>query len=156
MIQIATNLFVGDQDDYKQFEGSSEFKFVQAAKEPWHRKALGYKGKSAPKDHPEYLYAFRDSRLILNLVDASKKKYFQDEIFQVAHSFIKSYKDTWKVLVHCNKGQSRAPGVVLYYLWKEGFVPSNYREAVDGFSVLYPTFQPSDGLEGFLKEQFNK
>ena len=39
----------------------------------YHRQALGYRSRGAPKDHPEYLVARRGNRLILNIVDANDK-----------------------------------------------------------------------------------
>lgn len=75
MIEVYPNLFVGDEADYRIVLNMSGWFIVHACKEPFHRQALGYAGRGAPKDHPEYLVAERDGRLILNLVDAPNPAY---------------------------------------------------------------------------------
>lgn len=43
---------------------------VHACKESYRRKALGYTGRSAPKDSPYYLFLYdKNAHLILNMVD---------------------------------------------------------------------------------------
>jgi len=74
MIEVYLNLFVGDQSDYEINVATQEgWAVVHACKEPYHRQALGYRVRGAPKDHPEYLVARRGNRLILNIVE--------DEVF---------------------------------------------------------------------------
>ncbi len=89
MIEICPNLYVGDQYDFEDnvrfLEG---WAVVHACKEPYHRDALGYTGRGAPKDHPEYLIARRDEGLILNLVDADDPAYIPQEIIDTAIRFI--------------------------------------------------------------------
>ena len=70
MIEVHRNLFVGGEADEQQVRGHHGWFFIHACKEPYHRQALGYAGRAASKDHPEYLIARRDGRLILNLVFA--------------------------------------------------------------------------------------
>lgn len=71
MIERYSDLFVGNQDDYESnVKYKANWAVVHACKEPYHRLALGYSSKAAPKNHPEYLFAKRTNRLILNLVDA--------------------------------------------------------------------------------------
>ena len=61
MKEVYKNLFVGSQFDYecnpKMFD---DWFVVHACKEPYHRKALGYTGRSAPKDDPRYLYMMKN------------------------------------------------------------------------------------------------
>lgn len=75
MIEVKSNLFVGSQDDEAAIRGQGGWFVVHACKEPYHRQALGYSGRGAPKDHPEYLIARREGRLILNLVDVDNVSY---------------------------------------------------------------------------------
>lgn len=63
MIEVAKNLFVGNQNDYENLvKLRNDFSVVHACKEPYHRKVLGYSGRGAPKNHPEYLIARRGDR----------------------------------------------------------------------------------------------
>lgn len=91
MIQIHPNLFLGSDADAKL--ALSSVAIVHAAKEPYHRKALGYTGRAAEKSHPEYLFAERTTpeggaRLILNLVDAPDPRYISPVIVDKAIEFI--------------------------------------------------------------------
>ena len=56
MREVYKNLYIGNQQDYETGTFTpSEWAFLLAAKEPWHRQALGYTGRAAAKDDPEYL-----------------------------------------------------------------------------------------------------
>lgn len=50
MIQIHPNLFLGSDADADKAIGAACI--VHCAKEPYHRKALGYTGRAAEKSHP--------------------------------------------------------------------------------------------------------
>lgn len=68
MKEVHKNLWVGDQSDWLIIEPNSrDWMVLHAAKEPWHREFVGYSGRGAPKDSPEYLWALRGNRLALNL-----------------------------------------------------------------------------------------
>ncbi|MDZ7721057.1 MAG: dual specificity protein phosphatase [Balneolaceae bacterium] len=125
---------------------------VHACKEPCHRQALGYSGRGAPKDHPEYLMAKRGNRLILNLVDAKDPAFISKEIIDEALSFIdEQLSNGQKVLVHCNQGQSRSPGIGLLYLAKEGIIKNrSFKEALTEFEEIYPGMNMAGGMRGFL------
>lgn len=84
MIKIHKNLFVGAETDEQQLRGQKGWFFIHACKEPYHRNALGYLGRGAPKDHAEYLIAHREGRLILNLVDTPDVKYIDPSIIDAA------------------------------------------------------------------------
>ncbi|HVB57494.1 MAG TPA: hypothetical protein VNE63_13870 [Candidatus Acidoferrales bacterium] len=109
MIEVHHNLFVGSQEDEVSIGGQSAWFVVHACKEPYHRQALGYTGRAAAKDHPEYLIARRPGRLILNLVDAADVNYIPAEIIDTALNDIHQNITSTKVLVHCNQGLSRSP-----------------------------------------------
>ena len=64
MIEVDKNLFVGAEIDEHRIRGQSDWYVIHACKEPFHRQALGYSGRAASKDHPEYLIARREGRLI--------------------------------------------------------------------------------------------
>lgn len=119
MIEVHPQLFVGSESDYElgRVQFTKGWAVVHACKEPYHRQALGYSGRASAKTHPEYLIARRGNRLILNLVDAPDPAYILDEIMDAAVEFIHSQlAGGQRVLVHCNQGLSRSPGIAILYL----------------------------------------
>jgi hypothetical protein len=154
MIEITKNLFIGNQIDYDSNPGAfSGWQVIHACKEPYHRQALGYTGRGAPKEHPEYLIAERGNRLILNLVDAADYQYIPKEIIDKAVEYIgKALKENTKVLVHCNQGESRSPTIGLLYLANTGLVPiDSYESALPIFMGIYPQYNPAKGITDFAR-----
>ena len=154
MVEIFPNLFIGSQDDYeRRVRGKTGWKVVHACKEPYHRNALGYTGRAAPKTHPEYLIARRPNRLILNLIDPDDPKYIPRQIIDSALVYIhKALGDNRQVLVHCNQGESRGPSIGLLYLVKyTNLLPKeSSNAAVSEFRKLYPKYNPSHGMREFI------
>lgn len=150
MIQIYKSLYVGSEHDYWTIPG--DWKIVQACKEPYHRKAIGYSG-TLSKTHPEYLFALRDNRLILNLVDSQDPAYILPEIINKAIEFIHENLDRHNVLVHCNQGRSRGPSIGLLYLLSHTdlFKELNYNEIMFEYKKLYPYFSPALGMSGYIR-----
>lgn len=151
MIKIDENLFVGSLTDYESNQSDEDFYFVQACKEPCHRKALGYTGRSADPNDPEYLMAYRDRRLILNMVDVANGKYFDHSMFVNSLAFIDEHlQNGKKVLIHCNLGISRSPSIGLLYLATKGKINNeNFKAAEEDFVKIYPSYAPS-GIKEFL------
>ncbi len=153
MIEIHPNLWIGAERDYEfSATGKPDWNVVHACKEPYHRRELGYTTRGAPRGHPEYLIANRDHRLILNLVDAPNPAYIPKEIIDAAIQFIHtSLTNGMKVLVHCNLGESRAPGIGLLYLAVyTDKLPKEFIKAEQAFRLIYPLYNPSTGISGFL------
>lgn len=46
MVEVFPNILIGTIDDYEGIKGNSDYFTVIAAKEPYHRKAVGYSGRS--------------------------------------------------------------------------------------------------------------
>ena len=155
MIEIYPNLFIGNQDDYEfNVARQPDWAVVHACKEPYHRAALGYRGRGAPKDHPEYLVARRGNRLILNMVDADNPAYIPQEIVDAALQFIaEQLAEDIKVLVHCNQGMSRSPGIGLLYLAKhtDKLPNDTFAKAEQAFREIYPAYNPASGIRGFMQ-----
>jgi len=157
-IEVHPGLFVGGQASYEsdvKFENG--WAVIHACKEPYHRQALGYKGRAAPKSDPEYLIARRDHRLILNLVDADDPTFIPDEVMDAAVSFIdEQLKAERKVLVHCNQGLSRSPAIAMLYLatHTDRLDGHAFEQALKEFGQIYPTFSPSPGVLGFLRRRW--
>jgi hypothetical protein len=153
VIEIHRNLFVGAQVDEEHVRGQAGWFFVHACKEPYHREALGYSGRGAPKEHPEYLIARRDGRLILNLVDVDNVNFISAEIVDAALGAIRDNIDTSKVLLHCNLGHSRSPTIAFLYLTKytDRFAGLGIEDAVAAFRELYPPYNPARGMADYAR-----
>jgi hypothetical protein len=164
VIEIFPNLYVGTGNDLIHVDDGAKgikegWYVISAAKEPWHREALGYTGRGAPKEHPEYLMARRDRRLILNLVDVNNVDFIRKEIMDIAiHDIGTELEKGNKVLVHCNQGGSRAPTIAL--LWLHAHDPEyaglDYDGAVEKFREVYPDFAPAKGMEGYARQHWEK
>lgn len=151
MKEIDKNLFVGNLNDYENNQFDNDYYFVQACKEPCHRKALGYTGRSANENHPEYLIAYRERKIILNMIDPPTGKYFENIMFESSLAFINENLEKGnKVLIHCNQGISRSPSIGLLYLATKGKIRNeNFIVAEQDFKKLYPDYAPS-GIKEFL------
>ena len=158
MIEVVRNLFVGSQEDESSVRGQSGWYFIHACKEPYHRQALGYTGRGAPKDHPEYLVASREGRLILNLVDADNVAYIPVEIIDAALMAINQNIGTSRVLVHCNQGFSRSPAIALLYMarFTDRFRSMDHGAAVQQFRRMYPTYAPAGGVAEYVRLHWAK
>lgn len=157
MKEVIEGLFVGNENDVGEIE-LRELAIVHACKEPFHRQLLGYTGRGAPKDHPEYLWAERGNRLYMNIVDAPKSIFFDKSLIDKALDFIhEKLNQGLKVLVHCNEGFSRSPSIALLYLVKHGLIEGNTLEDAEAeFLKLYPEYNPGAGIRGFVKEHFEE
>ena len=158
MKKIHSRVFVGNQDDFEDdVIRRTNWYVVHACKEPYHRDLLGYSGRGAPKNHPEYLYAKRTNALFLNLIDADDPKYIPKEIIDIALDQIDIQTEIGRsVLVHCNQGESRGPTIGLLYLRAVGLYPEdNYLTAKKRFARLYPKYNPAKGMELFAKKHWD-
>jgi hypothetical protein len=152
MIQVSEGLWVGSEADYLgQVFGRDGWCVVHACKEPYHRRALGYSGRAAPKTHPEYLVAHRGSRLCLNFIDAPNAAYIPIAMVDEALAFMReSLASGTPVFVHCNQGMSRAPTLALLYLARfTRELPPSLDAAVAEFRRRYPPYQPAGGVWAF-------
>ena len=152
MQRIYKEIYLGSENDFYMNKDSFEY-VMHACKEPFHRNLLGYTGKSAPKDHPEYLVAYRDRELYLNLVDARTKDYIPINIIEKAIRYLQIHEDN-KVLVHCNLGESRSPSIVFLFLYLKTpyFTGKSFKEALKSFKDLYSPFNPSQGMLEVLQQ----
>ena len=141
LIEITANLFV-----------------IHAAKEPWHRNALGYTERGAPPAHPEYLVAKRPGELMLNLVDMkSISPQYTNPIVEAAFEAIDHSLDAGKkVLLHCNEGKSRAPTLALLWMGEHGYYQDTpFDQAAEAFrNNLYPEYDPGAGMANYARERW--
>lgn len=158
MIEVRPNLFVGDQIDYElNVAVQKGWAVVHACKEPYHRQALGYRGRRPPEDHHESLVARRDHRLILNMVDARDPALFPKEMIDAALDFIdEALSKDLKVLVHCDRGESRSPSIALLYMAARlGELPTESLEAAEEkFRAIYPYYNPQSGIHEHLRQNW--
>lgn len=157
MKEVMPKIFVGSQIDYEsKIFNPDEWSILLCAKEPWHREALGYSGRAANKNDPEYLMAKRGNKLILNLVDAPKSIFFDKNLIDAGIKFVEEERNKNKnVAFFCNKGESRSSSICLIYLVKNGLIQGdNLEDAEAEFLKLYPNYNPGAGIRGFVKENF--
>lgn len=159
MREVYPNLFVGNQLDYENLvAGQSGWMILHACKEPYHRQALGYSGRAAPRNHPEYLVARRGNRLILNMVDVDNPDFFDKGMIETGLNFIdEALKAKKRILVHCNLGESRSPSIVLLYMASRIKILSceTLQIAELEFVKKYPEYNPKPGIRGFLSKNWN-
>ena len=159
MTEIIPNWFVGTLSDYEEIKNNNDFYCVIAAKEPMHRKAVGYSGRSCGKDHPEYLFAERERCLICNLVDVENPEWISPIIISKALDFIGNALDKLdrQVLVCCNQGHSRSAVIGLLYMKHKGFFKDiSFEEAETQYKRIYPDYEPAGGMRGFAMQNCEK
>jgi len=160
MIQISYGLYIGDEIDYAENVSMQKgWAVVHACKEPYHRQALGYTGRACSKDNPEYLIAMRGNRLILNLVDVEDKDWIAPIIIDTALDFInEKIADGFNVLVHCNKGESRAAGIGMLYLATIGaFGGMDFVQAEEEYrKSFYAPCNMAGGMRGYVSDNWSK
>lgn len=158
MIEVCNNLYVGSQYDERCIRGHLGWFVIHACKDPYHRQALGYTGRAAAKNHPEYLIARRKDRLVLNLVDVDDSNYIRPEIIDAALDAIQDNIHQSKVLLHCNQGQSRSPGIALLYLLKytNALGSDDMDTALAAFRAIYPPYAPARGMGEYIRLNWNR
>ena len=158
MIEVCPNLHVGSEQDEQRIRGQAGWFFIHACKEPYHRQALGYTGRAAAKTHPEYLIARRNGRLILNLVDVDDPTYISPEIIDATLEAIRGNIQHAKILLHCNQGQSRSPGIAFLYLLKStDLLPQNdIAAAITAFRTIYPPYAPARGMAEYIRLNWHR
>ena len=158
MVEIYNNIFVGNQNDYESNKSLFDsWAVVHACKEPYHRQALGYTGRGAPKDSPYYLFLYDDNRhLVMNIVDTNSPLFFSDELINEAINYcVNNLKTGKKVLIHCNQGESRAPSIALLLLRKLGIYQYSFEDAITVFKKRYPLYDPKPGIYSYIRSRWD-
>ncbi len=170
MKQINEQLYVGTVEDFetlKESPSDARWSVLGACKEPLHRKYAkiqgvdycGYTGRAMPKDEPEYLFAKREHALYCNLIDAPDMKYIPDEIINECMKFIDNELEQGrKVLIVCNKAESRSPSIALMWLIHIGCfnyypVENDFDSLIDYFTRnIYRDYNPGKGFRDYVKK----
>lgn len=158
MREVTKWLWVGNQAEYEAGMFDDSFSFVLAAKNPFHKDTVGYTGKSCDKNHPEYLWAYRENKLVLNMVDAPSSLYFNKRMIDEALAYIHNkLRDNRRIAIICNKGESRSAGLALLYLIKHDIIHGETLEDCEAeFMKVYPEYNPGTGIREFLKMNFKE
>ena len=159
MIEIMKNLFVGNGMDYElDIKFQKGWAIVQAAKEPYHRKAVGYVKTNCDKNHPEYFFAYRDDRLILNLLDEHNPKLVPNIVIDTAIKFIdEKLAQDKRVFLHCNAGMSRSSSIGMLYLAHcNRFGNRDFFAAERIYRDIYPPYAPARGMYLYMLKNWKK
>ncbi|MBI1326029.1 MAG: hypothetical protein GC136_00125 [Alphaproteobacteria bacterium] len=132
---------------------SADMAVVHACKDPCHKRAVGYT-KSLEITHKNYLWLEAGRHLYLNMVDPPVPL-FKPESFTKFFEFVDRAIKTRPVLIHCNKGESRAPSLTLLYMaMRLGLLPNDsYEAAAAKFRALHP-YKPGQGIAMFLSQNW--
>ena len=155
MVEVFTNLCVGDTDDCNKIN-SSDWAIIHACKDPCHRRIVNYKN-NLPIEHDNYLVHEKDNHLALNIVDMKQELLpeYTDKIMKAAMRFIEENIDKHKILIHCNQGMSRSPSIALLYMARLGVINNqSYREAATDFKVKYKDYNPGTGIAAYLAKNW--
>lgn len=153
--RLLEKLYLGSVEDCEAVSGEPGWFVVHACKYPCHANQCGPK---VAKDAPDYLSKRVGDHLFLNIIDP-KLPLFQKGVFDAALAFL---SDVWTkkgtILIHCNKGESRAPSIALLFIAKRLFKITNasYDDAWDEFEKLVgEKYTPSEGIETWLREHWH-
>ncbi|KKM96278.1 hypothetical protein LCGC14_1179700 [marine sediment metagenome] len=163
MYKVTEKLFIGSDADCNytlEISEQPEFKWatIHACK-TCHKKALGYQG-NMDKNSGLYLVFEKLDNLFLNIVDMQQPllAHYALPIFTAALDFIERKIPQCDILIHCNKGLSRAPTIALLYLAKRLKTISNksFNEAKQEFLKIIPSYEPCIGSEIFLTNHWEE
>ncbi len=162
MNKIVDGIFVGLAEEVNIAKNNG-FSILGVCKDPLHRlharmrgaEKEGYITKSMPKDEPEYLFADRGHELYCNLIDAPDVKYIPIKVVNRALMFIHDERMIGnRVLIACNRAESRSPSIALMYLIQIGTwnFENNFQDVVENFrEIYYPFYKPSAGMLEYTK-----
>lgn len=178
MVEIDDTFVIGPQHAYEQYnrnvinkglDDGRGYLVIHACKEPAHRDRVGYTTPSAPKGKDYFFVMDEDKErnrtdLYLNLIDGRSISYMPNEIFTKALQAIYQAINNGngkKVVVYCNKGESRSAGIVLLF-----FIMSNRDSVMDKFGDLdeiieyfkknyYPYINLGKGMYEVIEDAYN-
>lgn len=147
MVEVYKNIFIGSENDYYSISNPQEWAVLHCCKNPFHCQFVGYRG-NLPSAHPDYALKQIGNEMALNLVDMDKYSpnylMFNKNMFETAFKFLDEYRQKgYKILIHCNQGESRAPTLGMLYIAKLGaFNYKDFGATVEEFVSMYPDYNP--------------
>lgn len=151
MTEIYTNIFIGSEQDHRFIQHQLNWAILHCCKNPFHCQFVGYKG-SLPPNHPDYALKRIGNEMALNLVDMNQfsANYldFNRNMFATAFEFLDEYKmKDYKLLIHCNQGESRAPTLGMLYAARFGaFDYADFDTSVQKLRLMYPGYNPKQNI----------
>lgn len=157
MEQVIDGLYVGGDSDYERLKDKDGWSFLRCAKfgPGGHRETVGYEGNAAPKGK-EYLTARKGNRMALNFIDANDPNFIPREMVEKGIRYVEERLQAGdKVLVACNRGQSRGPTAAMLFLRSIGELPGNFHRGERVFHTLYRNYDPGDGVRTFARQSWS-
>jgi hypothetical protein len=155
MREVYERLYVANESSCRQ--GNDEWAVVHACKSPCHQRAIGYT-KSLPASHPNYLVLIEGQNLFMNIIDPPIPLFMPESFANFLDFSEREWLSGRKLLIHCNKGESRAPSLALLFLAKCRAALSNdsYLSARAEFEQLYPEYNPGKGIQMYLSDHWRE
>lgn len=153
MVEIIPRLYVGNDQDYERIKDREGWGFCRCCKygPGGHQQTLNYHTLAAPEGKDKYVIR-RKNLLALNLLDLDDPNFIDKASIDSALSFIgEQLEEGRKVLVACNHGHSRGPTIALLYLRSVGEMPYSFVWAEKIYRVLYPEYDPAQGIRQFAR-----
>ena len=155
--KLSGRLYCGDASDCHSITANEPDWFVvHACRQPCYCAKCG---ENPDPTQADYLAHQEGSHLYLNLIDPPIPLFHR----QTFDSFLAFMRHAWstgkRILVHDNKGDSRAPSLCLLFLAKcaRQLPNASYDEAWDAFEQLAgEPYTPGAGLEAWLREHWNE
>lgn len=151
MKEIYHDIFIGNEQDYYAIQRERNWTILHCCKHPFHCQFVGYRG-TLPPAHPNYALKRIENEMALNLVDMDRfsENYldFNRDMFDTAFSFLDEYRlQRYKILIHCNQGESRAPTIGLLYIARLGaFKYADFDTSVQKLKEIYPVYMPKRNI----------
>ena len=151
MTEIYKDIFIGNEQDYYAIQNESGWAVLHCCKHPFHCQFVGYRGKLSPS-HPDYAFKRLGNEMALNLVDMDtfSESYleFNRKMFETAFNFLDEYREQgYKILIHCNQGESRGPTLGMLYVATLGaFGYADFETSVQKLREIYPTYSPKKNI----------
>lgn len=151
MFELIENVYIGSEADYYQIQNTPNWAVLHCCKHPFHCLFVGYKGNLSPM-HPDYALKRLGNEMALNLVDMDRfsPTYldFNRKMFEVAFAFLDEYREKgYKMLIHCNQGESRAPTLGMLYVARLGaYNYVGFEESVQRLRMVYPQYAPKNNI----------
>lgn len=155
MREVHDRLYVAS--DEKCFHDRAGWSVVHACKHPCHQDAVGYTG-DLDQNHPHYLILEEGSNLYMNLVDPEIPLFMPESFHRFLDFASARYRTGDQLLVHCNKGFSRAPSLALLFLAKEleELPDGSFPAARVAYNERDPAYAPSRGIRTYLSENWEE